>query len=79
MPYDSDSPVTTKVEAGAPEALREHGHSLASLPGESKFPPEDDVIGKPVINLTQKVVEIMRGYKTGPNYFIPVEVSGLDN
>ncbi len=66
-------PVEPEGSAGAPESLVcEHGPGLTPLPGEAKLPPEIDVIGKPCINLTQKVIKIMRSYKTGDNYFIPI-------
>ena len=79
MPCDSESAVATKVAAGAPESLSEDGFGLSAMAGEIKFPSDGDIIREPCINLTQKVIEIMRGYKTGPNYFIPVEVSSLDD
>ncbi len=72
--------VDPEGSAGAPEhkLAHEQGFDFSPLPGEAELPPEFGVVRNPPVNIVKKIIEIMRGYKTTPNYFSPVEVDRLD-
>ena len=59
-------------------ALKEHGLGFASLAREAELAPKCDVIRDPLVNIVKKIIEVMRGYKTRPNYFGPIKIDGLD-
>lgn len=62
--------VADKSAAGAPDnSVKEHRLSFAALAREPEFSPEGYVVRNPPINLTKKIIEIMRGYKSGPDNF----------
>ena len=68
-----DSAVASKGAAGAPEVLiGKHRGGFPTLSREADLPTERDVVAYPLVNVTKKIIEIMRGYKTRPNNFIPL-------
>jgi len=56
----------------------EDGFSVPPIAGEPKFPPKCGVIADPAINLNAKLLEIRNSYKSGPNYFVPIKVDGIN-
>ncbi len=67
-----------KDRPASKELVLEDGFGLASLSGEAKVSTRGDVVGNPIINLDQKLIEIMFGDKPRTNYLAPFKVDGLD-
>ena len=64
--------------AGAPELIRENGLPGSPVAGEAKLSAESNAIVNPPINLAGKIIEVMRGYKSGSDNFRPIKIDRLD-
>jgi hypothetical protein len=59
-------------------SVRKNRSRAISMARKTKLAPKRDVVFDPVLNISHKIREVLLGYKSLPNYFIPIKIDRVD-
>jgi hypothetical protein len=59
-------------------SVRKNRSRAISVARKTKLAPKRDVVFDPVLNISHKIREVLLGYKSLPNYFIPIKIDRVD-